>query len=79
VRELEFRDAADVTLLTERRVVAPWGLAGGSPGARGANLLNDREVPGKAELSVRRGDRLRIETPGGGGFGFTSPTSEPRR
>ena len=81
VREIEFCDDGEVTLLTERRRFAPWGLAGGSPGARGINLLNGRVVPGKAELSVRRGDRLRIETPGGGGYGtpLSSPTSEQRR
>ena len=72
VRELEFRADADVTLLTERRSIAPWGLDGGSAGAPGINLLNGRIVPGKAELAVRRGDRLRIETPGGGGYGALS-------
>lgn len=68
-REYEFLEAATVTLLTERRRHAPWGLAGGSPGARGRNLLNGRELPPKAQVAVGPGDRLTIETPGGGGWG----------
>jgi N-methylhydantoinase B len=78
VRELEFLTSAEVTLLTERRRFAPWGLQGGEPGATGRNLLithlpdgREQEVPlrGKQRLTVRPGDRLRIETPGGGGWG----------
>lgn len=69
VREYEFLVPATVTLLTERRRHAPWGLAGGEPGLRGRNLLNGRELPGKATVEVRPGDRLTVETPGGGGYG----------
>lgn len=69
IREYRFLADAHVSLLTERRRQAPWGLAGGEPGAPGRNLLNDRELPGKAALEVKAGDRLRIETPGGGGWG----------
>ena len=69
VREYEFLEAAEFTLLTERRRHAPWGLAGGAPGRPGANFLNDRPLPGKVHGRVRPGDRLRIETPGGGGWG----------
>lgn len=69
VREFEFLDPAVVTLLTERRRHAPWGLAGGAPGAPGLNRLNGRPLPGKASFAVQPGDRLRIETPGGGGWG----------
>jgi 5-oxoprolinase (ATP-hydrolysing) len=69
VRELEFLRAARVSILSERRVCSPFGLAGGSPGAPGRNLLNGVEVGGRASFSVVAGDRLRIETPGGGGYG----------
>lgn len=69
VREYRFLADAHVSLLTERRRQAPWGLAGGEPGAPGRNLLNERELPGKVALEVKAGDLLRIETPGGGGWG----------
>ena len=64
---------ATVSLLTERRRRAPWGLAGGEPGGRGRNLLvrGDRErvLPSKTTIPVRAGDILVVETPGGGGLG----------
>ena len=69
VREYEFLAPARVTLLTERRRLAPPGLAGGAAGAPGRNFLNDGPLPGKVALDVGPGDRLRIETPGGGGYG----------
>lgn len=69
VREFEFTAPASVTLLTERRLVAPAGSNGGEPGARGRNLLNGELLQPKAEFAVAAGDRLRLETPGGGGFG----------
>ena len=69
IREYEFLERAEVTLLTERRSNCPWGLEGGDAGRPGANYLNDRLLPAKVHLRVSRGDRLRIETPGGGGFG----------
>ena len=73
VRELEFRAEAEVTLLTERRRFRPYGLAGGEPGKAGRDWLvhhgRRRRLPGKATLRVEIGDRLRVETPGGGGFG----------
>lgn len=69
IREMEFLAPAQVTLLSERRRLAPWGLAGGAPGAPGVNRLNDAEIPGKVSLTVKTGDRLTIETPGGGGWG----------
>ncbi|MGI9323190.1 MAG: hydantoinase B/oxoprolinase family protein [Pseudomonadales bacterium] len=74
-RELEFLEPAEVTLITDRRSRAPWGTAGGEPGAPGRNLLDGKEVPGKCQLSVQPGQRLRIESPGGGGHGsFTGST-----
>ncbi|HWP64324.1 MAG TPA: hydantoinase B/oxoprolinase family protein [Candidatus Limnocylindria bacterium] len=73
VREIEFLTAARVTLLTERRSVRPYGLAGGEDGRVGVNELvhrgRRRRLPGKTALDVVPGDRLRIETPGGGGYG----------
>jgi N-methylhydantoinase B len=73
VREIEFLSPAQLTLLADRRRVPPYGLAGGSPGAPGRDwLVRDgraRRIPGKLTLPVRPGDRLRVETPGGGGFG----------
>jgi len=75
VRELEFLAPAAVSLLTERRRHAPWGADGGAPGQTGRNLLNGRELPGKVALEVTAGDRLRIETPGGGGWGRADPAA----
>ena len=69
VRELEALEPMDYSLITERRRHAPPGAAGGEPGLPGRNLLNGEEVPPKAAGSLRAGDRLRIETPGGGGHG----------
>lgn len=69
VREYEFLQPAEVTLLTERRVYPPKGDQGGADGTRGRNLLNDKPLKPKVQLSVNAGDRLRIETPGGGGYG----------
>ena len=69
VRELEALEPMDYSLITERRRHAPRGAAGGKPGAPGRNLLNGHELPPKTAGSLRAGDRLRIETPGGGGHG----------
>ncbi len=69
IREFEFLAPAQVTLLTERRRHAPWGLQGGGAGQCGRNTLNGETLPGKATFEVRPGDRVRLETPGGGGFG----------
>lgn len=73
VRTYEFLKPATVTLVTERRRRRPWGLAGGRPGAPGRNVLfaggGERLLPGKTTFRVNIGDRLRIETPGGGGWG----------
>jgi len=69
VRELEFLRPLSVSMIAERRVLAPFGLAGGRPGARGRNLLDGRELAGRFSAEVSAGTRLRIETPGGGGYG----------
>jgi N-methylhydantoinase B len=69
VRELEALTGMRYSLLTERRRHAPPGADGGSPGERGRNLLDGEELEPKASGSLRAGQRLRIETPGGGGHG----------
>jgi N-methylhydantoinase B len=69
VREIEALREVRYSLITERRRHAPRGAQGGGPGAKGRNLVNGHEVPGKAVGILRPGERLRIETPGGGGWG----------
>ena len=69
IREYEFLDNTQVSLITERRLQAPWGAQGGGSGLSGANYLNGKEMRGKCQLELEAGDRLRIESPGGGGFG----------
>ena len=68
-REIEALEPMRFTLITERRRRAPRGRDGGEDGAAGRNLLNDRELPPKTAGELRPGDRLRLETPGGGGLG----------
>lgn len=72
-REYEFLTPADVTILSDRRAKGPYGLHGGTPGKPGANtLLRGRKaepLPAKTNFPVQPGDILRIETPGGGGWG----------
>ncbi len=73
-REVEIlAERATVSLQTERRRSQPWGLGGGSPGARGRNALErdgtERELPDKCTVEVARGDVVIVETPGGGGHG----------
>ncbi len=73
VRELEFLAPAEVTLLADRRKRGPYGLAGGGAGRPGRNILvrggGRRALPGKIRFEARAGDRLRVESPGGGGHG----------
>lgn len=68
IREFEFLAPAAVTLLTERRTHTPWGLQGGGNGAPGRNLYNGKVLPPKKSFVVGPGDRLVLETPGGGGW-----------
>ena len=68
-RELEALAPMSFTLITERRRHAPRGRDGGADGQPGRNLLNGEPLPSKAAGELRPGDRLRIETPGGGGYG----------
>ncbi len=75
IREIVFQVPAQVTTLSDRRRLAPYGLAGGQPGQPGENRLilggNDpgRALPGKVTLDIAPKDVLRIATPGGGGWG----------
>ncbi|HEV2785929.1 MAG TPA: hydantoinase B/oxoprolinase family protein [Solirubrobacteraceae bacterium] len=69
VREIEALAPMSYALITERRRHAPAGADGGSPGACGRNLLNGEELAGKATGSLEPGDRIALETPGGGGHG----------
>lgn len=74
VRELEPLRPLIMSILSERRVLQPYGLAGGEPGERGRNLLVRKDgilinMGGRCSGSLNVGERLRIETPGGGGYG----------
>jgi len=74
IREIEMLDRLNVTILSERRVFQPYGLKGGRPGKRGKNLFITAagriiDLGGKNEFSAVPGDRIRIHTPGGGGWG----------
>jgi len=71
VREIELLAPLQVSILSERRTRRPFGLCGGEDGAPGRNLHNGRDVGGKASFAAAAGDRIRIETPGGGGYGRT--------
>jgi N-methylhydantoinase B/oxoprolinase/acetone carboxylase alpha subunit len=75
VREYEFRVPAALTIMSERRRFAPYGVQGGRPGAKGRNTLitagRARVLGSKVNIKLRPGDVLRIETPGGGGYGRT--------
>ncbi len=77
VRTFRFLSEVEVSLMTERRRHAPYGLAGGQPGALGENTLrlldgSEERVPGKLRRTLPAGTRLTIATPGGGGWG-TAP------
>jgi N-methylhydantoinase B len=69
VRELRVLERCRLSIVSERRRHAPQGRNGGAPGAAGRNLLNGQELPAKVTRDVRPGDVVRIETPGGGGYG----------
>ncbi len=69
VRELRVLESCRLSLLTQRREVAPRGARGGKDGVPGRSFLNGEELPAIANLDLNPGDLLRIETPGGGGWG----------
>ena len=75
-RDLQVLEDATVSLITERRISQPWGLAGGEPGAVGENWLlpggdeaRAERLPDKCTIQLQAGDVLRMLTPGGGGWG----------
>ena len=74
IREVEVLADCTLTVQSERREHPPWGLGGGGCGSVGRNILRradgtEEELPSKGTWPLRRGDRIRIETPGGGGWG----------
>jgi N-methylhydantoinase B len=69
IREIEALREMTFSLIAERRRHGPRGAQGGGPGAPGRDLLDGRPLPGKVTGTLLAGQRLRIETPGGGGFG----------
>ena len=75
IREWEVLESCHLSLLSERRTNAPWGLAGGEAGRSGINSICRDGVwsvlPGKCTTRLTTGDRLRVETPGGGGYGLS--------
>jgi N-methylhydantoinase B len=73
-RDIQFLCPVHVTLLSERRRYAPYGLAGGRPGRVGRNVVvhangTEQDLPGKATLDLEAKDILSLRTPGGGGWG----------
>jgi N-methylhydantoinase B/oxoprolinase/acetone carboxylase alpha subunit len=79
VREYETLTQASVTILSDRRRRPPYGAEGGEPGGLGRNTLirdgREERLPGKIEMQLRPGDRVRIESPGGGGYGRAKTVS----
>jgi N-methylhydantoinase B len=78
IREIEVLTDCEVTLLSDRRTSLPWGLAGGKAGLPGkASVIRDagliEDMPGKFSRRLRKGERIRIESPGGGGWGKVDP------
>ena len=82
VRQFEFLAPCEVTILSDRRLRGPYGLSGGEPGLPGRNTLirgsKTIALRGKERFEARPGDRLRIESPGGGGFGGSAATTPPK-
>jgi len=76
IRRYRFFDDLDFAILSERRVFAPFGLAGGNEGQKGRNILIRDEkmydLGAKVQLKVKKGDKIEIQTPGGGGYGKIS-------
>lgn len=69
VREIETIVPARMSLLADRRKRGPYGLYGGAEGAHGLNSINTQQTSAKGSHELKAGDRIRIETPGGGGWG----------
>ena len=78
IRELEVLTDASVTVLSDRRKLRPYGLGGGHDGAAGRTLISRQDgsvttLPAKGNTHLKAGERVRVETPGGGGWGTTRP------
>jgi N-methylhydantoinase B len=84
-RVIALRARARVTVISERRVLRPWGLAGGAAGARGVNLLRvggsrgPARLPGKFQIDLASDSVITVSSPGGGGFGRAVSTRPRRR
>jgi 5-oxoprolinase (ATP-hydrolysing) len=81
VRRLRFREPMTAAILSGQRQVAPFGLAGGGPGAPGRNWVERADgqveaIAAQAQITLAAGDTLVIATPGGGGFGPASPNAK---
>ncbi len=81
VRDVEFIEPLNIAILSERRVFAPYGLEGGKPGKKGINLFIKKDgtsisMGAKNEIMAQPGDRFRIMSPGGGGFGTPTPDAD---
>lgn len=89
IRDIEFRRPMQVSILSERRVIPPYGMAGGSEGKRGVNLWIRKDpedgttrtisLGGKATTFMNAGDRIIVMTPGGGGYGADPNAPAPRQ
>ena len=84
VREIELLADSQVTVLADRRKSGPYGLAGGEDGAAGKTSVQhsgevDEELPGKTSLRLATGERIRIESPGGGGWGASTESGRRAR
>ncbi|HKR12114.1 MAG TPA: hydantoinase B/oxoprolinase family protein, partial [Pyrinomonadaceae bacterium] len=69
IREIETLVPARMSLLADRRKHGPYGLHGGADGSPGVNTVNNQSITAKGSHELKAGDRIRIETPGGGGYG----------
>ena len=79
VRQYRFLEDSHVSLITERRERRPWGARGGEDGKSGRNTLvsgaEEKKLPAKCSIAVKAGEAVRIETPGGGGWGAPVPAT----
>lgn len=84
IREVEFTLPSHASVLTQRRVYNPYGMAGGEDGSRGVNYLGRKmkdgslrwiNLGGSKEVDLKAGDRIKLETPGGGGYGKVGTTN----
>ena len=76
IRRFKFREPVTITFLTQHRKQSPYGLAGGEPGKTGEQFLISEDgiksqLDGVGTYQISEGDRIEIQTPGGGGYGFS--------